>query len=96
MIGQSPVRPPAYLIWRVPKPTMLLPHIRGSALVAFCIRSAVVEQSSRTCLSGIFWMNLSTLSLVALVLGSAIPVLSRKHRQYQLREQRWDHVAPFA
>jgi hypothetical protein len=67
--------PPAYWISRIPKPTMFLPHIWGSALVASRISCAMVAQSSRVFSSGTLLMNLSTLCLVGFVFASAISSL---------------------
>src|SRR5205807_10310750 len=82
--GQSTSWPLAYLIFRAPKPTMLVPHITGLLPVAVSIKFAIVEQSARIAGSGRFAIKPLTLCLVGLVFASAIFRLSCNEIAYCL------------
>src|SRR5437868_15248632 len=73
--GQSASLPPAYLIFLVPKPAMLLPHMTPLLFVAASISFAITAQSARVCASGRLLIKSVTLWFVGFVFASAIFVL---------------------
>ena len=73
--GQSASLPPAYLIFLLPNPAMLLPHMTPLLFVAVSISFAIAEQSALVCASGRLLMKSVTLCFVGLVFASANPSL---------------------
>src|SRR5205807_6749957 len=70
--GQSASLPPAYLIFVVPKPAIVLPHMTPLLLVASSISFASAAQSARVCASGRLLIKSVTVCLVGFVFASAI------------------------
>src|SRR5688500_10027316 len=81
VIGQSSDRPSAYLIGRLPKPTMAGPHILGFSPVARLNISNTAKASALRSSFSTERRNSSTLASVARVLGSYLAIL-------------FDHFAP--
>src|SRR2546421_2904552 len=70
--GQSASLPLAYLIFLMPKPAILLPHMTPLLFVAASISFAIAEQSARVCALGRLLIKSATLCFVGFVFASAI------------------------